>query len=58
MTAMWIARKGIAVVDADEDQTELLRRLTDRYGVESALAFELTKREVGLGMYDLNQRKS
>lgn len=58
MTVMWIAHKGVAVADADEDQTELLRRLTDRYGVENALSFELTKREVGPGMYDLNPRAS
>lgn len=52
--SIWIAHKGIAMVDADEDQTELLRRLTDRYGVKGALEFELTKREVGPGMYDLH----
>ena len=31
------------VWDSDEDQTELLRRLTDHYGVDLALSLQLVK---------------
>ena len=40
----WVAYDPLGNVwDADDDQTELLRRLTDRYGLTTALWFQLGK---------------
>jgi len=55
---MWLAKDQYGhVLDVDEDQTELLRRLTSRVGYEEALTFPLTYVDTaGQSLYALDNQ--
>ena len=57
---MWIAMETaldkdgntvLYILDADEDQTELLRRLTDEYGLDRTLQMKLSQEHTATSLY-------